>query len=350
MAKILHIGSTNKFVNPFIEVVKKAFNFHQHEFLLLAKENSCEKYDNVHIFRLTKIEMLKYYLFAILKMHRAEKIILHGLFDSRLIVILFCAPWLLKKCHWVMWGGDLYSYALGEKKWKWKSAEFFRRGVIRNMGFLVTYLKGDVELARQWYGAKGKYIECLMYPSNVYTVPPSFSPVVEKNTKTLNILLGNSADPSNNHPEVLLKLAAFKEKDINIFAPLSYGNPDYAKQIVAEGRAIFGDKFQALTEFIVLDAYLKMLAEIDIAVFNHRRQQAMGNTIVLLGLGKKVFMRADTVQWSFFQELGVCVYNINELKDLVIEDESTSLEKNVEIVKKFFSEEKMIDQLAALFI
>ena len=40
--------------------------------------------------------------------HGSRKIILHGLFDFRLIICLFFMPWLLKKCYWVIWGGDLY--------------------------------------------------------------------------------------------------------------------------------------------------------------------------------------------------------------------------------------------------
>ena len=38
--------------------------------------------------------------------------------------------------------------------------------------------------------------------------------------------------------------------------------------------------------------YLEFLGKIDIAIFNHRRQQGFGNAITLLGLGKKVYLNS----------------------------------------------------------
>ena len=40
-----------------------------------------------------------------------------------------------------------------------------------------------------------------------------------------------------------------------------------------------------------LSDYLKILGKIDIAIFNHERQQAVGNITSLLGLGKKVYIK-----------------------------------------------------------
>jgi hypothetical protein len=40
----------------------------------------------------------------------------------------------------------------------------------------------------------------------------------------LSILLGNSADPSNNHVEALERLLPYRDQDIKIYAPLSYGD------------------------------------------------------------------------------------------------------------------------------
>lgn len=292
--KILHIAGCDKFIPPFIEFVKEHFDFKVHEFLLTGgmAQGQLKLHPNVQLSKRSILEYLQHYVQAIIKMHQAKKIILHGLFDIRMVYILFFMPWLLKKCYWVMWGGDLYVYQLGERNWKWKVPEFFRRPVIKNMGHLVTYIKGDYELAQQWYGAKGQYHECFMYTSNLfkeYDVP-------KKQHSGFNILVGNSADPSNNHLEVFDKLEAFKNQDIKVYTPLSYGNQDYAQTIIEQGQQHFDDKFEALTEHMPFNQYLEFLGKIDIAIFNHKRQQAMGNTITLLGLGKKVFMRSDVTQ------------------------------------------------------
>jgi hypothetical protein len=342
---ILHIGTCDKFIPPFIEFLKAHFDFSKHVFLLIngMAEKELKNDQNVLLTRRTISSRLKYYFQVIIKMHQAKKVILHGLFDIKLIYILFFMPWLLKKCYWVMWGGDLYVYQLGERNWKWKVREFFRRPVIKNMGHLVTYIKGDYELALQWYGAKGQYHECFMYPSNLYKEYQ----VPEKQHTDINILVGNSADPSNNHLEVFDKLEAYKDQDIKIYTPLSYGNPDYAKQVVVEGKKRFGDKFHALTEMMPFQEYLEFLGLIDIAIFNHKRQQAMGNTITLLGLGKKVYMRTDVTQWQFFQSHGMNVFDIQMFKPTPMPKESA--QANSLYTKEYFSKKNYQQQLSEIF-
>lgn len=339
--KILHIGGDAKFLPPFIELVKDNFNFDEHTFLLTFSMGEIKPYKNVKVYQRTIYQRLKYYLSVALKMHQADKIILHGLFDIKLVFILFFTPWLLKKCYWVMWGGDLYVYQLGEKNSRWKYNEFFRRPVIKRMGHLITYIKGDVELAREWYGAKGQYHECIMYLSNVYKELD----IPVKTTPTINIQIGNSADPSNNHIEALEKLLPYKDKDICIYVPLSYGNQEHAEKIIAKGKQWFGEKLIPLTDFMPFEDYLSFLGKIDIAIFNHKRQQAMGNTITLLGLGKKVYMRSDTSQWQLFKEKEIVVFDI---KNLSLSKES-STEDNSEKVKKHFSMKNLSSQYIDIF-
>ena len=277
-------------------------------------------------------------------MQQADKIILHGLFNQHVVRLLFLMPWVLKKCYWVMWGRDLYVHEHGDStSIRWKVNEFFRRPVIKNMGHLITYIKGDYELAQEWYGARGDYQECFMYPSNLYN---ELDVPAEPHTG-INILVGNSADPSNNHSAIFDKLESFKDEHIQIYAPLTYGNQTYAQEIIAEGQRRFGDKFQAITEHLPFEKYIEFLGKIDLALFNHRRQQAMGNTISLLGLGKKVYMRSDVTQWEFFKSHKIATYDIDLLE--IIKGPETHLEANKAKVKNLFSEQTFIRQLSEIF-
>ncbi len=339
--KILHIGNCDKFLPPFIDKIKENFNFEQHEFLLTAGMGKTKNIKNVTVFKPFRLKRIKYYLSVLFKMHSADKVFLHGLFDIRLVLILFLTPWLLKKCYWVIWGGDLYAYKFGNKNKNYKIKEFFRRPVIKRIGHLVTYIQGDVELARKWYGTTGKYHECIMYTSNLYTdytVPP-------KKGLTLNIQVGNSADPSNNHIEVLEKLLPFKDQDISIYVPLSYGDQVHAKKVIKQGKEWFGENFKPLTDFIPFEQYLKLLGTIDITIFNHKRQQAMGNTITLLGLGKTVYLRSDVTQWQFFQDKGIVVGDFLKFKQL----EKIDCKNNEKKIKEYFSEINFLNQLKGLF-
>lgn len=42
-----------------------------------------------------------------------------------------------------------------------------------------------------------------------------------------------------------------------------------------------------IVDFMDFNEYINFLSTIDIAIFNHKRQQGMGNIITLLGMGKK---------------------------------------------------------------
>lgn len=343
---ILHVVHIEKFIEPFIGFLEKNFDdFNNHEFFLFGDNGKhlIAQRKNIRFAEELNNKLLAYSDLLRL-MYRAEKVILHGLWNMRVILMLSFNPWLLTKCYWVIWGGDLYSYKLAMRTKRWMIGQVFRRFVIKRMGHLVTYIDGDVELARKWYGARGKSHECLMYLSNVFSeleVPP-------KKSLTVNIQIGNSADPSNEHFEMLAILKKYRDEDIRIYAPLSYGPKDHAYRVKEEGERIFGKKFVALIDFMPYDEYIRFLGEIDIAMLNHRRQQAMGNTINLLGLGKKVYMRSDVSQWKFFERLGVSVFDIKNfsLAQLIDFDGSQNLEK----VQKYFSKDTLITQLKGVFI
>ena len=339
----MHIANCDKFIPPYIELINQHFSATEHEFFLKSgmADDELKDDNNIHLAGESKVSLLKHYFRLIIKMHFANKIILHSLLDIKIVQILFFTPWLLKKCHWVIWGADLYTYQFGIKNFKWKIKEYLRRQVIGNVGFLVTYIEGDVTLARKWYGAKGKYKECLMYTSNLYK---DYTVHETKNT-SINIQVGNSADSSNNHIEALEKLLPFKNESICIFVPLSYGSQKYAQQVITQGKEWFGDKFKPLTEFMPFNEYLSFLGSIDIAIFNHKRQQAMGNTITLLGLGKAVYIRSDTTQWQLFKEKNIKIGDIAKLKNL----ECGKKMENIDAIKAYFSLENYLNQLRKIF-
>ena len=233
-----------------------------------------------------------------------------------------------------MWGGDFYF----PEKQRW-----FKKIVIKRIRNFVTYLKGDFELVRKWYGAEGECHECFMYPSNLYK---EYN-IIPKKDSTTHIQLGNSADLSNDHIEMLDKLRDYKDEDIKIYAPLSYGDQGHVEAVVLKGNEIFGDKFIPLTDFMPFGKYLDFLGTIDIAIFAHRRQQAMGNIISLLGMGKKVYVRKDITPWTLFSEIGVKVFDFSNIDLVTIKNEVRN--ENVKIIKSYFSKETYISQLKLLF-
>jgi len=340
---IAHIAVGDKFIEPFIQFIENHFDSKDHLFLISPMAlYKVKPRSNVVMLdeRMGRLRKMAEWSKA---MNKADKIILHGLFDIRIINLLCLQPWLLKKCYWVMWGGDLYHYKLRGRGIRSDIQEAKRAFVIKRMGHLVTYIKGDYELAQKWYGARGEYHTCLMYPSNLYkdyVVPP-------KQGDTVNILVGNSADPTNNHAEIFEKLMPNKDQNIRIICPLSYGIAEYSDRIVKLGAKLFGDKFSPLLDFMPFENYMELLGQIDVAVFAHKRQQAMGNTITLLGLGKKIYMRSDVTSWTIFNEQGIKVFDVDKLDLKPIEEDLRK--KNQARIKSIFNEVALVGQLHSIF-
>lgn len=339
--KVLHIGEINAITTSYFNFICKNNDTNGHAFLCCGKNKPLK--EKLGIRYVESDSFLSWLKKFYTETCEANKIILHGLFASKLIVLLFCCPWLLNKCYWFIWGGDLYRREFDNRNLKRHLLEFIRSRVISNIGYLVTYVHGDVELARQWYGAKGSYISCLMYPSNLCKHQRD----IPKKQAAVNIQVGNSADPSNNHIEIFNILEKFKDGDIRIYVPLSYGDKNYAESIIENGYERFGEKFYPLTQFVTYEKYINFLNDVDIAIFNHRRQQAMGNTITLLGLGKTVYMRSNITSWSMFRSLDIKIFDIDGFS-LNIIDEKEKLNNQLKL-KEYFSEEKLTDQLALIF-
>lgn len=349
---IVHVCNFSPLIPPFVKFVNEEFGMEKHQFWLatVQKRNkfSSEKADNIFVGKRTLLGQLQAYFRLFLMLHRADKVILHGLFNPRVITLLACCPWLLAKSYWVIWGGDLYAYQIMRSGLMNRIRERLRRRVISRVGHLVTYIEGDVERARQWYSATGVYHECLMYLSNVFD--PCLVPTRSTEKKPghpVIVLVGNSADPSNNHLDTLKKLLRYKEQGIKIYVPLSYGDQEHAKIVIQAGKELFGGQFIPLIDFMPLHDYLKLLEQVDVAIFNHARQQAMGNTISLLGMGKTVYIRSDTTPWSFLGRLGIKLSDTHCLGKEELCGRGGSV--NARIVEKYFSSAKLAAQLGEIF-
>lgn len=338
---ILHISNCDKFIPPYIQFIRDNFSteFKNHKFLITGgmAVDSLPNLPNINLISESKLGQLEHYLSLMIEINRADKVIVHSLFDFKVILLLFFMPWSLKKCYWIMWGGDLYTYKLGNRNLKWRVKEFFRKPVIKNFGFFSTTVPGDFDLVVSWYNSKSKFIHNLMYPSHLYR---SLEHTENQHKSKVYIQVGNSADPTNKHHEVLKYISDLKLDGYKIFCPLSYGSSSHRDSVIQYGKDLLGDKFIPMTNYMEFSEYNKYMSSIDIAIFNHDRQQAMGNMIGLLSLGKKVVLKRTTTSYNFFKSLGLKVYSLDDkgVMALLTKDEKM---QNIEIMRTHFSPEKL---------
>lgn len=127
-----------------------------------------------------------------------------------------------------------------------------------------------------------------------------------------DLLLGNSATASNNHVEALELLhdCGFGGR---IVTPLSYGDAGYAQAVAALGAGRFGERFEALRQWMSLDDYNRRIAECGFVLMNHRRQQAVGNIGAALYKGATVYMRPENPLFAFYRELGLHLRSTEQL-------------------------------------
>lgn len=334
--RIVHVMIFEKFIKSYIEFLDDNFDIKEHSFLIIGKDY--KKYD---LSGLPNVDFINHYLkipVLIRKLYGANKIIIHGLWDKRFIEILLLQPWLIKKCYWLMWGGDFYNY---------KNETKAKKKLISKLRHFISIFQEDFELVKKWYKTHGERHECIAYPVQLFeftSIPASIN-----NSKEVSILLGNSADPSNNHEEALLILKNYDSHNIpiNIFCPLSYGSEWQADHISKIGKEWFGEKFYPLLEFMEFDQYNKLLNRIDIAIFNHNRQQGVGNITSMLAKGKKVYLKTNNTVFAFLKNLGIEVFDVKEFNLLPLDDKTK--ESNIEKMKNYFSKDNYIKQLNDLF-
>lgn len=334
---ILHLTRKEKFTKPFIDFIKENFDISEHFFLLVGGQNKKEFYieDDSYIKTISnKKDFLKYFIEFNKKMYKADKIIIHGLSQPYNIFYLFLNPWLLKKCYWVMWGGDFYF----PEKQSW-----IKKQVIKNIPHCIPVTPDDYVYLKSNYNTKAKYNKCINY---IRSLKLESSEIKQKISNTTKILIGNSATNTNRHLDVFNLIKNYK--NVEIIVPLSYGDNEYAKNIIAQGEKLF-ENFTPLVDFMEYDKYHKLLENIDIAIFNHNRQQGVGNIILVLSMGKTLYISKENNAYSMLKDMGISFFDVNELKEGLKEITLEEKQKNKEIILENYNEQKATEEWRRIF-
>lgn len=327
MHKILHIFPKGTFTAPFVSFINEYFDEKEHLFLVYGNNPNCKDlsiYKNVvYLDTSSKIKAIK----QLSKLSRvSEKIIFHSLFNYKWAsFVVFASKFSLRnkpKLFWRIWGGDLYNDFMRPKKSINNKIEtsirfFLKKLVIKNLFGITTPVKGDYNLAVKIFNAKAIYFKTvyneILYSRNF------LEEIIEKATKTnaKSVLLGNSATFTNYHFEAIDMLHEQRKKgEFEVICPLSYGNKKYAEKVIEYGKERLGNDFKPILKFMDKEKYIELLAGVDVALMNHKRQQALGNIGLLLRLGKKVYLRPEITSFSFYESLGAKVFDINKIRGI----------------------------------
>ena len=126
-----------------------------------------------------------------------------------------------------------------------------------------------------------------------------------------NILAGNSATSTNNHLELFEQIRRIDDLAGRlIVTPLSYGDAAYRARVIQSGRALFGDAFVPLVDFMPKDQYIELLASCGHVMMNHVRQQALGNLVISGLMGATLHLDRANPLFNWLGSIGVPVRTI----------------------------------------
>tara|TARA_B110001469_G_scaffold118787_1_gene125823 strand:- start:3750 stop:4853 length:1104 start_codon:yes stop_codon:yes gene_type:complete len=267
-----------------------------------------------------------------------QGVILHGMLAS-FEPYLDAVP-LDLKLAWVVWGFEAYCYKYMSDKglleletnafvfnsfssrvksfirpMAWHLRGVFRRfrRVVNRINYVVTHLESEYKLFRDWG---------LISSNNVWHDAPVLlmSDLVPLSSchysgGRLDIQVGNSATPTNNHIDVFRRLATEDLTGRRVLVPLSYGDDDYRDFVVRRGSEILGDHFSPIVDFMLLEQYLKLFDRCGIVILNNYRQQAVGNVIAALWAGRSLYLGPSTV-YQDYKSKGLPVFSFQSEFDL----------------------------------
>lgn len=161
-----------------------------------------------------------------------------------------------------------------------------------------------------------------------------------------NILIGNSAAITNNHLDIIPYLKKLNLGERKIILPLSYPDTkDYIEDISNAYTKEFGKNTMVLKVFMPSQDYSNLISSCSIAIFYIERQQAIGNINMALIKGCKVFLSETNPVYTYYKDLGLKVFSVQQ--DLVQKEIDSPLsmediENNRTILSKRTNKEQYI--------
>lgn len=306
---ILHLGDDEKVTNRAFASFEHAFPNKNYIICFSSnKTNHISIKENITFYKLGDNINIDF--------SKVQKVVIHFLSLEK---INFCNKYIKSiPIYWIVWGADIYNFLLASKGYKLFSLNTIRALGKTFLGYCISWIwyritdykkvtkfineqvdyiaadKGDFQLLQKkiHIADRIKQFDFYYYPIDDILGKDLINKEVLPHSK--NILCGNSASFTNNHIDILKKIKLLKEDDYSIIMPLSYGgNKNYIKKVIEKGQKIYGTKFKPLTEFLPLDEYNKILQSSTICVFANWRQEAVGNIVIALYLGAKVYLSCN---------------------------------------------------------
>lgn len=333
--KILHITPDDPFIDYALSSFESVYPNQNTVFML----NSAEKINSTNNYFDESFSLSETFLPSFLrKLAGFDIVVLHS-FIPQWYPLVLLAP-RETKFAWIGWGFDYYDYVYNDSNSLLLKDTLTLNSSLNNHKKIQSSIKA---LIRYPYNKIIKSLALKRISSfspvlredydlvaNAKIIPylPDFKPwnygsleeILIKNfigqrIDGNSILVGNSATATNNHIEAFNLLSKLRSpNDVKVVTPLSYGDDCYRNEVIRIGNQILNNNFEPVTEYLPIDEYITLIKKCGYVIMNHIRQQAVGNIIIMLYLGARVFLREENPTYVMLKKEGAVLNTIQELE------------------------------------
>lgn len=214
-----------------------------------------------------------------------------------------------------------------------------QKALLSRIDYMSTVLPSEYEMLSQLEGFHAEYFPFQYAFKDDF----SFGDMYDNADK---ILLGNSATETNNHLDIIALLNQRNIKNECIL-PCSYGSSEYLQKLK---QTLLGHQtnLHVIENFLPQAEYATLLCSCRVGIFGHLRQQAVGNILICMLHGSKVYLYRDSIAYKYFSKAGYYVYTIeDDLTDnhIALPLSKPEREQNKSLILSHFLQSRVIEKL-----
>jgi len=333
---LLHIVPDEKFIDAAYRIFEVACPGNN-EFVIISKRKPLQYIKKTPIRFVGRFDFFSGRFLNSLKNY--ECVFLHFLLDQYMQLLAKADKSV--KFTWIGWGADYYDLITGDrtKLYKQKTLGLYKKQIVHapkdtltsKLEEIIKHLINYKEIDKKDIVNRISYFAPVIYEDYhlLKQALPDFSPIyLSWNYGTLeddmlkgfdghmingnNILLGNSASYENNHLDVFGILSSVDLDFRKVLCPLNYGDQRYGNAIAREGTRIFGDNFIPIRDFMPIKKYVSLVSSCSSVLMGHLRQQGLGNIIIMMYLGAKIFLDKQNPVYRFLKRNNAIVFSLDD--------------------------------------
>jgi len=309
-----------------------------------------------------------------------NSVVIHYLSLDKIAFIDTYLPNTTAKIFWAVWGADAYNMVLSSKGYdiyydkryvsfiqpKFKAKEIIN-GIFQKQS-LKYEIRKTIEFIQQKvdffltsdieYGLINKYLEhslvgkCISESAMYYPIQDTLGALYGERVTGNNIMIGNSASFTNNHVYAFNYLSKLNSRGRQKITPISYGgSPEYIEHVKEIGIKLWGNDYVSLEKFIPLSEYNKLMLSVSHYIYGNWRQEAVGNIVIALYLGAKVFVSEKSPLQEIFRECDIHLYRTERITQIDLDtfESEENIRHNREAILELYSKESILKNIKRIF-